>query len=328
MATEFIDVSTIITDAGTQIRVELDEATIEEYAEIYRTNMDKDMPDIVVFESDGVNGGRYLADGHFRLAAAKRAGKEKINATVKKGTVRDAILYACGANDSHGKRRTYDDRRNAVATLLDDTEWSGKADRWIADQCRVSNHLVGEMRKERTEMSGGSSPTQHEQDDEHSDDSKKNTGPGGRKKRGTGGGTRTRAGRDGRSQSATKTPTIYCERCTRVGKVKDCEKCKEARKKAAAEKRKASRNGTTNGHSEPEDNKESHQRNGKPLFDFKAVKAEYDKFVGMVDGLTISYPHEKNSLEHRTCLDHLSHFMTCWETWQTKILGVPALAGK
>lgn len=41
-------------------------------------------------------------------------------------------------------------RRRAVELLLRDEEWSKKSDRWIADQCAVSNRFVGNVRQETT----------------------------------------------------------------------------------------------------------------------------------------------------------------------------------
>ena len=55
-------------------------------------------------------------------------GLAKISADVREGSRRDAILYAVGANASHGLKRTNRDKRNAVMVLLKDPEWSDRAD--------------------------------------------------------------------------------------------------------------------------------------------------------------------------------------------------------
>jgi hypothetical protein len=47
-------------------------------------------------------------------------GLAKISADVREGSRRDAILYAVGANASHGLKRTNRDKRNAVRVLLKD----------------------------------------------------------------------------------------------------------------------------------------------------------------------------------------------------------------
>jgi hypothetical protein len=63
------------------------------------------------------------------------------------GSVRDAILFACGANQTNGLRRTYQDKRHAVARLLADPEWRKRSDRWIAEACGVGHPLVADVRK-------------------------------------------------------------------------------------------------------------------------------------------------------------------------------------
>src|SRR5690606_6247751 len=62
------------------------------------------------------------------------------------GTQRDAKLYSVGANDKHGLRRSNEDKRNAVLTLLNDTEWSKWSDNQIAKACGVAHSFVGRVR--------------------------------------------------------------------------------------------------------------------------------------------------------------------------------------
>jgi hypothetical protein len=66
---------------------------------------------------------------------------------IRKGTVREAILFSCGANVSHGLRRTNPDKHRAVTTLLNDPEWSAYSDRKIADICCVGNSMVSDLRR-------------------------------------------------------------------------------------------------------------------------------------------------------------------------------------
>lgn len=72
---------------------------------------------------------------------------------VRTGTQRDAILFACGANATHGLRRTNDDKRKAVGVLLADAVWSKMSDREIARLCKVSNMLVAVVRNPPGESS-------------------------------------------------------------------------------------------------------------------------------------------------------------------------------
>ncbi|MBT3274957.1 MAG: streptomycin biosynthesis regulator, partial [Spirochaetales bacterium] len=48
----------------------------------------------------------------------------EIDADIRQGTQQDAVLHSVGANAAHGARRTNDDKRLAVKTLLCDGEWS------------------------------------------------------------------------------------------------------------------------------------------------------------------------------------------------------------
>ena len=72
----------------------------------------------------------------------KQAGSEEMPADIRQGTRRDAILFSVGANESHGLRRTNEDKRRAIFTLLQDEEWAAKGFRWIAEKCAVSDFMV------------------------------------------------------------------------------------------------------------------------------------------------------------------------------------------
>jgi len=65
-----------------------------------------------------------------------------IEADIRAGTLRDAVLYSVGANGKHGMPPSNDDKRKAVLVLLNDAEWSAWSDREIAKQCHVSHQMV------------------------------------------------------------------------------------------------------------------------------------------------------------------------------------------
>lgn len=129
-------------DGGTQPRVSTNEAAIAEYVEFIRGG--GDLPAITVFD-DGVD--KWLADGFHRLHAYRTAGAATIECNIIAGTKRDAILFSVGANAAHGLRRTNDDKRKAVQTLLNDSEWAAWADREIAKACGVSHPFVAAIRR-------------------------------------------------------------------------------------------------------------------------------------------------------------------------------------
>lgn len=143
-----LSLSRIVAHQEVQARVAMNEETIEEYAEAMR-NGDK-FPPVVVF-SDDDSASYWLADGFHRCHAAKQiANKWSLPAEIRAGGKREAILFAVGANASHGLRRSREDKRNSVLKLLKDTEWSRWSDREIARQCRVSHPLVSKLRAELT----------------------------------------------------------------------------------------------------------------------------------------------------------------------------------
>ena len=92
----------------------------------------------------------WLSDGFHRVAAAQKIDRETIDAEIREGTARDAILHGIGSNTTPGLRRTQADKRCAVARLLSDPEWAKWSDRKIARIARVDHKTVGKVRRELT----------------------------------------------------------------------------------------------------------------------------------------------------------------------------------
>ena len=138
-----LELERIRIDGGTQMREHIDYHAVADYAEAYKAGVD--MPELVVF-NDGSD--YWLADGFHRYHAAKRADKPKVTCHVRPGSQREAILYAAGANDANGLRRTPEDKMIAVRRLLLDEEWGKFSDREISKIARVSPTFVGEQRKQ------------------------------------------------------------------------------------------------------------------------------------------------------------------------------------
>lgn len=158
-----IELSKIAFDEGTQARARLDDTTVAAYAELMTEG--GTLPPVTVF----FDGSAYwLADGYHRVFAHRKIGALKIDADVKTGGRRDAVLYAVGANATHGLPRTAADKRKAVATLLADDEWSQWSDREIARRCSVGPHLVAKVRASlcaaHSDESGGSLCAAHSDD--------------------------------------------------------------------------------------------------------------------------------------------------------------------
>lgn len=135
-------VEKIRIDCGTQSREKIDQQVVGEYAVALKEGAK--FPAVVVFH-DGLE--YYLADGFHRYLSHVQAGLTEIEAEVKNGTLRDAILYSLSANDSHGLRRTNADKRKSVMTLLEDEEWKQWSSSDIARACKVSHVFVIKLRK-------------------------------------------------------------------------------------------------------------------------------------------------------------------------------------
>jgi hypothetical protein len=143
----------IRTDGGTQVRAKLNQKVIQEYGS--QMQQGHSFPPIVVF----FDGGCYwLTDGFHRVHAALLAGFTEFNVDLKMGSLREAILFAVGANAVHGLRRTTEDKRQAVMMMLQDEEW-GKwsdhevarvRDRSIAKYTQTSHPFVAKVRLEFT----------------------------------------------------------------------------------------------------------------------------------------------------------------------------------
>jgi hypothetical protein len=133
----------ICLDPELQIRKNLDMDTIAEYA--YAMQEGAKFPPIKVFD-DGQK--KYLVNGWHRWHGSKQAGFATIEVEIIKGTKRDALEYACGANHDNGLPRTNEDKRRAVMVMFNDIEWSERTDNEIAKVCKVSNPFVAKIRKE------------------------------------------------------------------------------------------------------------------------------------------------------------------------------------
>jgi hypothetical protein len=119
-----LPITEIRTDGGTQARATLHPETIADYAQGMQEGYQ--FPPVVVF-LDGTD--YWLADGFHRVEAAKVAGFREIEVDLKLGSRREAILYAVGANATHGLRRSRADKQQAVSLLLQDEEWGRWSDR-------------------------------------------------------------------------------------------------------------------------------------------------------------------------------------------------------
>ena len=132
-------ISEIVTDAGTQTRIETNEKTIESYSEEMKDGVR--FPPVIIFH-DGKT--YYCADGFHRILAASRIERTEIDCDVRKGSLLDAIKFALGANAAHGLRRTNADKNNCVEIAC--KNFPELVDREIARICAVSQPFVSKIR--------------------------------------------------------------------------------------------------------------------------------------------------------------------------------------
>jgi len=136
-----LNIKLIRIDGGTQSRVVINTDAVTEYADAIKAGAE--FPPVIVFH-DGTD--HWLADGFHRFHAHNQIGRASIQAQVKTGTKRDAVLFSLGANDRHGIRSNVSDRRKAVHTMLADLEWSVWSDNAIAKLCGVDHKTVAAHR--------------------------------------------------------------------------------------------------------------------------------------------------------------------------------------
>lgn len=147
-----VKIADIKFDEQLQMRVELCQKTIKEYAALYETGDDWpfDTP-VVLFDVDGE---LFMANGFHRAESAKSAGRDTLEATIRPGTFQQAFEYALSANQDHGLRRSGADKRRSVVSALEDSDDNGvriyaeSSNRKLAKLCGVSEGFVRKVKKE------------------------------------------------------------------------------------------------------------------------------------------------------------------------------------
>jgi len=135
-----IALADIRIDGGTQARTGISEEAVSEYADALTEGAS--LPAVVVFFDGTTN---WLADGFHRFLANSRIGAVTLAADVRAGSLADAQLFAYGANQTHGLRRTNEDKRKAVDGVLAlKPDWS---DSKISRHVGVSDKTVAARRR-------------------------------------------------------------------------------------------------------------------------------------------------------------------------------------
>jgi hypothetical protein len=140
-----LNISDVRIDGGTQIRKQLDQDKVSEYAEKMSDGIE--FPPITVF-FDGSS--YWLASGFHRLFAEKQRGSTVVQANVIDGTIEDATLFALGDN-KHGLNMNAEDYRRSVEIMLKHPKWGKWSNAQIAKHIGVSAMTVGRVKKEKAE---------------------------------------------------------------------------------------------------------------------------------------------------------------------------------
>lgn len=138
IATREIILDLVDVEAGTESRIIRDDV-VQEYTELIKAGTV--FPPIDLYEE----GGKYfLADGFHRTTAVRSAGLKTIRARIFPGGRLGGLKAALGANETHGLRRSVEDKRYAVDKAL--REFVELSDRAIAEMCHVSPTFVAGRR--------------------------------------------------------------------------------------------------------------------------------------------------------------------------------------
>jgi hypothetical protein len=136
-----LEIAKINRAGGTQVRVAIDQATVDRYAEALSADGKVDAIEIFFDGKD-----HWPWDGFHRIAAAEKLGLATISAIVRPGSRKDAVWKALSANRKHGKQMTNADKTNAIRLAL--KEFREKSDRSIAAEIGVADKSVGRLRLE------------------------------------------------------------------------------------------------------------------------------------------------------------------------------------
>jgi hypothetical protein len=138
-----------------QPRERLHQEPLQALTQLLQEDGAEAVPPVVVFYDHDSGGVYWLADGHYRITAARAAltkgGPAGLRAEVHEGTKRDAIYFAAGANQ-HGTQLTNEEKRRVIIRLLKDDQWRKMSDNEIARHVGVSNGLVSGIHRELRDL--------------------------------------------------------------------------------------------------------------------------------------------------------------------------------
>lgn len=130
------------------------EDVIEDYLDALRTG--EEMPPVDLFVGPDMAGPFHAGDGGYRIASHRLfdpSNDAKISATVHffptdQEAKQAALLCAAKANETHGVRRSRQEKKLAVATILLRPEYATLADCEVGRMCKATHTFVKRIRGE------------------------------------------------------------------------------------------------------------------------------------------------------------------------------------
>jgi len=153
-----VKLSDIRLDGGTQNRVTIDQATIDEYLEC--------MEDGAIFPPlfcvfDGTK--YWLVDGFHRYQCYLQRGDKVVSIDYKPGTQEEAQVLSFGANGKHGRPRSHEDKRKAVLAAFEHPHTKDLSDYAVAAKCEVSSPFVAGLRNPEKKKKQAKNSQKHHQ---------------------------------------------------------------------------------------------------------------------------------------------------------------------
>lgn len=139
MAIKSIPIKDIRLDGGTQHR-SVDDDVMKRYSALMKDGVEFRPVEII---TDGKN--NFLWDGFHRLTAARKNGKNYIEANIEKGTQRDAIYLSFSANKENAFPRQPGTAKGIVEKILKDAKWSKMSQHDIARHVGCTQPFVSKI---------------------------------------------------------------------------------------------------------------------------------------------------------------------------------------
>jgi hypothetical protein len=141
-----LPIQSLCSDTRTQCRAKIDTTLVDEYADAMTQGIP--FPPIrVMHEGDGENAINWVIDGHHRVAAARKAEINEIEAEVEDGSLAEAQWHAASANCTHGLRRCTADKKKAIQVALLNRFGESQSDSQLGCHVGCSPKLVKAVRE-------------------------------------------------------------------------------------------------------------------------------------------------------------------------------------